>query len=68
MQGQEFNIIEHDISFGANNSICGPCHVTIDRSREKAADAIMVKTGHLLKWQKVRLPSDSECIFWSLIF
>ena len=66
--GREFNILEHDVTFGVNNSICGPCHVTIDRLMETTADAIMVKTGHLLKWQKVRqLSRQNRKIYFNSI-
>ena len=43
---------DQDIKFGPNNSICGPCHITVDRSKEKTADAIMISNGPLLNWQK----------------
>ena len=43
---------EHDISFGPGNKYCGPCHVTVDRSKEKTANAILISNGPLLNFQK----------------
>ena len=43
---------EHNISFGPKNEYCGPCHVTVDRSKEKSADAILISNGPLLNYQK----------------
>ena len=43
---------DRDVKFGPKNSICGPCHITVDRSQEQTADAIMISNGPLLNWQK----------------
>ena len=41
------------IQFGGNDRTCGECFVTVDKAKEKTADAIVVTNGPLLSWLKV---------------
>ena len=41
-----------NVSFGENNKICGKCHLTVDRSKEYTADAIIISNGPFFAWQK----------------
>ena len=44
----------HTVQFpNMTSNLCGPCIVTVDRSKEKTADAIIVSNGPLISWQKV---------------
>ena len=45
---------DRNIEYGINNSICGPCRVTVDRSEEKTADALIISNEPLLNWLKTK--------------
>ena len=47
-----------DLQFGNNNKICGPCHLTVDKSKIKSADAVIINNSELMLWQKVRNLQD----------
>ena len=44
---------DHDITLDGTQKHCGPCHLTVDRTKESTADAIIVSNGPLQNWQSV---------------
>ena len=44
---------DEKITLDGTNTHCGPCQMTIDRSKEHTADAILVSNGVFRNWQIV---------------
>ena len=43
--GAQTTIADHQVRFGQDNRVCGPCYITTDRSEETTADAIIISNG-----------------------
>ena len=53
--GKHTKYVDHDISLDGTKTHCGPCHLTVDRSKETSADAILISNGPLQSYQIVNI-------------